>query len=129
MPCRCDYLEPSRRESEIQRAAQLLLYVYENLGRVPEPWMLAESRNAYASEERCLTELCSVLSSMNRQEMEGIVYNAHDKTARDLANWWEEHRVADKLRLKHELEELERLGKIASALAKLTDEERKALGF
>lgn len=74
-------------------------------------------------------ELCAMLKSMEPEKRDRIVYNARDKRARRLADWWEYHQAQD---ARHEAERLEaiRIHELrASAAAKLTHEERAALGL
>ena len=129
MPCNFDYLEPSSREKELQRAAGLLVYLRKQTGKKPETWSVKESDNCYASDERSVTELCAALKAMDPKRRDTIVYNAHDKNARDLADWWEEHQAADAKREKKEAAERERKRTSKQALAKLSKKERKALGL
>lgn len=103
MPCNSDYLNPTDREYELQRAAGLLIYVRNKLGiRITEKLRRAADdiycRNDYVAA------LCGTLRKLSPEETETIVYDAHDPKSRDLANWWEEHQRADRVREKQELE-------------------------
>jgi hypothetical protein len=129
MPCNSDYLAPSNRESELQRAATLLVYVQRQTGQEPEEWVVAEAKNLYASDARSVTELCAALKAMDPEQRDEIVYNARSKIARDLADWWEEHQTADSEREKREVQAKKHEKAKAHALAKLTKEERRALGY
>lgn len=72
--------------------------------------------------------LCSTIKGMKKWQLDKIVYDGHNKTARDLADWWEDHQERDRAREKEE-EEKARVRRVRkNALAKLTDEERKVLG-
>ena len=64
--CNSDYLAPSRREQELQRAARLLVYDCKALGKKPEKWTVAEAGNIYAKDERSVTELCAELKKMDK---------------------------------------------------------------
>lgn len=127
MPCNSDYLEPTHREREFQRAATLLLYVRKKTGKPAEAWAKKEAYNIYARDERCVTVLCIALGVLSQKEMEEIVYNAHDARSRDLANWREEHLEADQKRDSREAaaRENERLRK--EAMAKLSPAEQRAI--
>lgn len=94
MPCNSDYLEPTRRERELQRTARLLVYVNDNLHRVNRLPLLHAATDIYCRADY-VPQLCAAISQMDEQERERIVYNAHDATSRDLADWWEEHQRAD----------------------------------
>ena len=121
-------LEPIRRERELKRAATLLVYLKKQIGGEVEPWMHQEAEASYPTDERSVTELYATLKALNSQQREDIVYNARDKTARNLADWWEEHQVADRAREERELIEKESELLREQGLAKLTPEERRALG-
>ncbi|MES3005284.1 MAG: hypothetical protein V4690_04270 [Patescibacteria group bacterium] len=127
MPCRSDYLEPTTREQELQRAAKLLVYVRRKMGIEPEDWALSQSGNIYANDDRAVIELCAALTSMTSDVLETIVYNPHDAESRDLADWWEVHQAADAEREKREAEQAQDEETKKSALAKLSPAERKAL--
>lgn len=129
MPCNSDYLRPTQREREMQRAAKLLVYVHQQTGKAPPDFAVKEADNSYASDERNVVDLCGFLRAMNDEDRERLVYNAKDKTARDLADWWEEHQAADAAREAGKSIEEQRKAAANSGLAKLTAEEKKALGL
>lgn len=95
MPCNADYLEPTNREKQLQHAANLLVYLYKKLGITPLDWVAAEANNIYASDERSVVQLCATLKALEPSVRDWVVYNARNKTARQLADWWEEHQAAD----------------------------------
>ncbi len=129
MGCRSDYMEPSNKEREMQRAAGLLLYVWKSLGKPSQKWAEREAENAHASDERCVTELCAELKLMNQDQLGSIIYDARNKKARDLANWWEEHQAADKAREASEAKEANDKVLRDQAVSKLSVEERTVLGL
>jgi hypothetical protein len=102
MPCNSDYLEPTHRERELQRTAKLLLYVYAKIGAQPETWIGEQAKNIYASDSRLVPLLCAGIKKMSKMEKEKIIYNAHDKNSRDLADWWDVHKEADREREERE---------------------------
>ena len=127
MPCRSDYLEPTTREVELMRAAGLLSFVNRSLGVVTPKWVRDAMRTA---DERCVVVLCDLLQNvMTPEQHERIVYDAHDKTSRDLATWWEDHLAADKAREKRLGDAMRRKQIKKQALAKLSDDERAVLGL
>lgn len=128
MPCNSDYLEPTSREAELQRAAGLLVFVTKSLGNKPDDWMKKEAGNIYASDERSVTELCAALKAMSKEDLERIVYDAKNKTSRDLADWWETHQAADSAREAKEKAEAKAEADRNKAVAKLTSKEREVLG-
>lgn len=80
-------------------------------------------------QERVHEQLCNMMRALSDQRRDEITYDARSKDSRDLADWWEYHQEKDR---QHE-EERRRVEKNAelrrSAAAKLTDEEREALGM
>lgn len=102
MPCNSDYLRPSEREREHQRAAKLLAYVCEFTGTETPEWLAKEARDLYAKDERTIPALCTLVTAMTDEVRERCVYNAHHPVSRDLADWWERHLAADADRLTKE---------------------------
>ncbi len=128
MPCNSDYLEPTEREQELRRAARLLIFALEAQGREAPDWARSEAENLYAKDERSVTSLCALIKSMGEPERDRIVYDAKSKASRDLADWWEEHQEADRRREEREAAEARREADRRSALGKITEEEKAALG-
>lgn len=132
MPCNNDYQDPTPNEIQHRRAAKLLLYVYGNqTPEVPAPdWIKVQAGNPYADDSRLIPLLCEVLRNLPEHTREYIVYgNPRSKIARDLADWWEDHQEADRLRQQREDLLAERTRLRRQAAAKLTVEERSALGL
>lgn len=129
MPCNSDYLDPTMMEEQLQRTAQLLVYVLRQLDWPIGAELIREADNPYAEEVGQVERLCSTLSGLSKDDFERIVYNARSKTSRDLADWWEEHEAADREREEQERADTRREQARQSALAKLTPEEREALGL
>ena len=97
MGCNSDYLEPTAREKELSRAARLYVYALKALGREVPADVLRESQEMYCRRD-FVAQLCELISSLDESTIEKVVYNARDKMARDLADWWESHQEADALR-------------------------------
>jgi hypothetical protein len=130
MPCNSDYLEPSNREREHQRAAKLLAYIHERMAIDCPAWITKEAANHYANDERLIPLLCTTMTNMGDVMRDNFTYkSARLPMARDLADWWETHQAADKARVERE-QKLEAQATLRSqALAKLTPAERRALGL
>lgn len=128
MPCRSDYLRPSGYEQKMQQTAQLLRYALLTLGQPVPDWVAAEAKNLYAHDERVVTMLCDLLTKLDTATREALVYNAHDRNARILATWWEDHRKADAARVARESKQEADQRTRQQALQKLTPEERDVLG-
>lgn len=78
--------------------------------------------------------LCAVLSELERHGalddvLDGIDYGEAGVTRRWLTEWWDEHKKADCARRHIEREAAARAKFRYDALAKLTTEERRALGI
>lgn len=122
MPCRSDYLEPTQRERLLQNTAQLYAYVLAETGqRVPDR-VQAAAGDSYCSDDY-VSHLCDQLTHMNVDTRHRVVYNAHDRTARRLADWWEEHQAADHRRIAQEAAEARRQDQYEQVIAKLSDDE------
>lgn len=113
MPCNSDYLEPDVREVRSRELSELISYVI-GTGEF-EGWYDTAKISVYISVYRepygnvsLLDEmtafLCGVLGNMNDQQKARILYDGRNKMARRLADWWDEHQEADKLR-EEELED------------------------
>lgn len=131
MGCNSDYLEPTHRERELQRAAKLLAFVLSKAGK-PVPAAVSQAADHIYCKADFVPSLCELLTDMPEEERDRIVYDARDKVSRDLADWWEEHQKADIARLQCEAEaeaEAQKQKLMQTALAKLTTEEAAALGY
>mgnify|MGYP003333131810 CR=1 FL=1 len=126
MPCRSDYMDPTHKEIELQRTAQLLRFVYVKL-ELP----VSEKLNKAAGDTWCkddfVPELCRTIRGLNEAQLNYIVYNARDKISRSLADWWEEHEAADRAREAKERKEAEEKELAKSAMQKISKEELAAL--
>jgi hypothetical protein len=132
MPCNSDYLQASGHELESKRVCSLLVYVNVALGKHPPNWVVKAAKDTYgcvAKLDEATQMLCAECRGMSEDLREKIIYNAHDKTARKLANWWERHQEWDQRRVAEEEEAVKAAELQAAALKKLTPEEREALGL
>lgn len=136
MPCRSDYMEPTQKESLLQETAQLLIYVRMNTksGVKIDDKLKAAARDIYCRRDY-VPELCAAMHELTEDQMDRIVYDGRNRDARRLADWWDEHQEADRKRLEADRKRLEEEARQRkqdelreSALAKLTPEEKHALG-
>lgn len=74
-----------------------------------------------------VVELCSLLTNMEENSRDTIIYNAKDKRARALADWWEEHQKTDLERIAKEKIEVEEKAMAEKAKSKLSAAELAAL--
>ena len=126
MPCRSDYMDPSTREIQLQRTAQLLCYAREKLNQPISERLKAAARNTWCNDD-FVPALCKTIRGMNEDQLNTIVYNGRDKNSRDLANWWEEHEAADRAREARERKEAEEKALAQTAMQKISKEELAAL--
>ena len=132
MPCQSDYMEPTEREQESRRVAEFLCY----LADMEVVFITSEVRKAaksiYGNDDdldRNTSLLCTCIRGMDEGELDRVVYNGRDKTARRLADWWEDHQERDRKRQEN-IEAVKKIQRLhASALAKLTREEAEAVGL
>lgn len=128
MPCNSDYMNPSSREAQLQQTAKCMLYVLTMLCKsVPD--RLIRAANDPCCCDDYVEPLCSEIKAMTQEQMDRIMYNGRVEASRDLAHWWDKHRDADRIRVETEERIKQRKALIASATAKLTVEERVALGL
>jgi len=132
MPCQSDYLEASGQELESIRVCELLEYIYPKINKEIPEWV-HEAANHYYGNTNRLDEatkmLCEACRSLTEDEVENIIYDAHNKTARKLAGWWERHQEWDARRVKEEKETRRKIILKGRALRKLTNEEIRAWGL
>jgi hypothetical protein len=130
MPCNSDYMEPNYKEKALQQTAQLLIYVLNHklVNTKPGPALESATKDIYCRQDY-VEKLCNVLSNFSDYELDQIVYDGRNATARKLADWWYKHKYADELRIEKEkvakiIDEIKKI-----ALSKLTSEEKKMLGL
>ena len=130
MPCRSDHLEPTAREIESREVANLILYVNSKLKRTTDGYIHKAAKNVYGDVDRVdefTAALCYTLGTLTKEQTEKIIYNAHDKMSRKLADWWERHQAFDREREANEAAAAKKKALRKSALNKLTTEEIEAL--
>src|SRR5579862_6876043 len=127
MPCNSDYMEPTSTERELHRTAQLMAYALRKLGRAVPKRVRHAANDSYGNGTDLVPELCALLKSLPAKVRDKLVYNAHSREARDLADWLEEHEQADREREEDEKADKERVALLASAKKKLTKKELLAL--
>lgn len=119
MPCLSDYLEPSAREKESNRVYKFLIELGLNPtgGKGGYHKLYGNVEHLDADTRR----LCAALKKLSPLRIKDLSLR--------LQLWWERHQMADKKRVEEEESERERRALRASGLAKLTKEERMALGL
>jgi len=97
MPCNSSHLEPRFKETESRKIATFIAYIHEQTRDKTPDNILAASESVYGNEsllDSMTTELCALCKSIDPS----IIYNAHNRTARKLANWWEDHQEVDQIK-------------------------------
>ncbi len=120
-------------EAQAATAGRLLCYISRTLGKTPPPWAAAAAEDYYGAYrkggDQCLPTLQALMELLNPAQIETLAYgNPHDKDARALADWWEHHQEEQKEDTEREQRLRERKRLAEQAAAKLTDDERNALG-
>jgi hypothetical protein len=69
----------------------------------------ADAANYYGGADYTV-ELCAMLTAMSPEDANRLVYDGRNAMARKLADWWEEHQKADKLRINRERRDAMRRG-------------------
>ena len=127
MPC-AGPDEPSDKEQNRVDAAKLLVYVYGRMNWRVTLWLQNRAEDMYGGgDDQAIMELCKVLESMSPGQLAAIVYDSHNRTARKLADWWEDHLETDERRIRREREARAKTSLLETARAKLTPAEWKAL--
>lgn len=124
MPCNFEYLNPTTKEKQLQRVAQMYSWLLEQLKESIPCCVQDTSRNIYAQDDYT-AELCAKMTCL-QQEYPGTysaVVLAPNKEARELATWWEEHQEADRIRLEKEIEEQKQDIRYEELMSKFTPEE------
>ena len=128
MGCRSDYMEPTHKERLLQETAQLYEYALFEMNQIVPADVKAAAKDIYCRKD-FVPDLCELVTNMNDLQRQRVVYNPYHKMSRKLADWWEKHQEADRRRIEQEQIESIRQEIALSALSKLTDAEKKALGL
>jgi len=130
MPCNCDHMEPTQKETLLRAAANNQVYVRTKLKMTVPAWLKRDAKDIYAKDERSETELCKILTDLGKAKRDELLYaDAKDAKMRDVATWWEKHEKADKARKLTEKKLRTQKAQKAEALAKLSPADKKALGL
>ncbi len=113
MGCDSSYMQQTSWEKEVSDLATFLVHVHKENKHLPRiSPEIKENAGKYYADSTKLDEytalLCGTLRSLSEQDLEKTVYNAKNKTSRDLANWWEKHQEEDDRKEKEEQFEQER---------------------
>lgn len=132
MPCQCDYMQANEREIESKRVAQLLCYILPLVDRRTDPEIRKAAKEYYGNRkfvDAWTKELCSVLEALTEGQLNAIVYDGYNPTARQLADWWDIHKEHDRTR-ELDISKKEKQKKhddLFKKIQKLSDEEAEEL--
>ena len=133
MPCDSSHMAPTEHEEESIRVAKLIVLAFGYLNKDVPEWISKAAANCYGDTKR-IHQLTAMLCATCKSLHDDILYNGHDREARKLATWWDDHKEADRIREVREKEKIEakqakikKAGLRKQALAKLTPEEREAI--
>jgi len=122
MPCRSDYMDPTQFEKNLSEVYQLLDELKtgelsENFGNGYDDRVYNKGLSKSHLDKKT-AELCSLLKKTDVT-----------KYSLEMQMWWRDHQKADKERLLAERQKRQDKKEIKEALAKLTEKERKLLGY
>lgn len=128
MPCDSSYLEPTDYEEESIRVLECLSYALEITSKDVPQWVKEGASNCYGDTDRldkAVVMLCDVCTNMD----EDLIYNGRNPKARKVADWWDEHKKADEIRIMKEERDAEEKRVKEKAKSKLSQKELEALGL
>lgn len=129
MPCTCDYPDPSRKQRELTRVAELLLFIKSRHPTVTIPAKCRQVANDDYPDTKLADLYTQRLCSLCSKLPDSFIYYGRDPECRALADWWDEHQAMDAARKKREAEQAAKKKRIAKAKAKLTPQELEDLGL
>lgn len=128
MPCNSGHLNPTALEIQ---ASQALCVIDETRGLTPHPsWWRGYHPDAYGSGGSATRERVDHLTSTACAKVASMAPEAvRDEFSLEAQIWIRDHQKADRERIEREAYAKRTQTIIDGALAKLTDEEKKALGL
>lgn len=132
MPCRDDGPDP--RYLALQERVELLIklahYLDEKLG---QPSFVAQADlPLHRKRDALAAHLCATIKTLDEDVLNTVMYDGRSSMARKLAEFWEEHQLADRKREEAELAkkqaELERLQREQAADEAEFERLKKKLG-
>jgi len=105
MPCDASYMNPTKTERNSKEICQHLVYIGTTTN--PQGWKPDERIRKGAEEYYGLGQsikdldevtqlLCAVCIAIEKSgDADAIIYDGKSKKARNLANWWDDHKKVD----------------------------------
>ena len=128
MPCNADYMEPNEKEIQSKKMAQHIIWLDQQTQSKTPTWIVEASKDYYGNVQK-VDQLANDLCERCQNIDQDVIYNGRDKFARKLADWWDRHQEADKIRIKKELDSANNEIERQKALDKLTDFDKQILGL
>ncbi len=92
-------MNPTNKEMQLRKTCELYVYVLKSQGKeVPEEIQECADSYDYDYLVDCVAELSDALIGLESDTFERIVNNTQSRESRDLRNWWEMQKEADRLR-------------------------------
>jgi hypothetical protein len=136
MPCRGpEPVTPTQKGVESRRTCQMLVYILEMFDQHIEDWITEGAKEdeycwypEYLDEATRMTcEWCKHAIETGQEDT--VIFDAHSRKARRLADWWEEHQELDKKREKAKKAKAKKARAKKKAMSKLTKKDKEALGL
>jgi hypothetical protein len=106
MPCNSDYMNPTRKETDSQKCAQHLCYLFRKLKKPLPDWITKAAVSIYGSPDHLndfVILICDAINGLTKNQIDKIIYDGKSKDARALADFWDEHVEADNKRKKEKI--------------------------
>jgi hypothetical protein len=138
-------MEPTEWEAESKRVCELIVWLEKRLREkevclesgcsphcphsvwVPD-WVPEVAEETYGDPDK-VHEATAILCELCRKTPDDIIYDGRDRTARRLADWWDDHQEADRAKAESEADEVRREELRRQAREKLSPEEQEAVGL
>ena len=124
--------DPTAPEEESKVVAKHLSFIFGLKGKVV-PQSIQRAAHSYRGDISKIDEmtemLCTLCQTMSEAQREAIIYDGHNPKSRVLADWWENHQMVDAERIERKREKATDVLIRKNAIAKLSTDEQRALGF
>lgn len=97
-----DHPAPTYEERKSRETCIHIIYLCE-MTHEPYPHWVSAGADAFYGIPSHMEEAAKRLGKMCSEVDESVIYNARDRRARALADWWEEYQEKEKLRAAKEL--------------------------
>lgn len=102
MPCNSDYMEPNDAEVNSRDICEHIVYLQAHIGFDIPDWVKIGAADYYGAPTRIdeatemLCQICGNLEKNAPGVADELIYNGRRREARRLADWWDEHKEADR---------------------------------